>query len=136
MSVLTATTVSTAIAWSGDHVRHEMFVEPMLRELGASLDPFELVTDVGGDSFSSWRCERLAWLAGYPSDTSHHLVLEDDVILCNHFSEAVRRALSEVPEAIVTFYSNRLEVGVASPRFRDLPGFANSRSRRGRSSTD
>lgn len=53
---------------------------------------------------SSVRAGRLAWLAADDNFT-HHLVLEDDVDLCDGFLDQLRLALAAQPEAVVSLHT-------------------------------
>ncbi|MFI6130815.1 hypothetical protein [Micromonospora sp. NPDC051141] len=53
---------------------------------------------------SSVRAGRLAWLAA-AEDCTHHLVLEDDVDLCDGFLDHLRGALAAQPEAVVSLHT-------------------------------
>ena len=51
------------------------------------------------------RTSRLAW-SRVPEGASHHLVLQEDVLLCDGFAEAVRRAVSLLPETPLALFAN------------------------------
>ena len=50
------------------------------------------------------RTARLAW-AAVADDATHHLVLQDDVLLCRDFPAAVRQALCRAPEGALALFA-------------------------------
>ena len=54
---------------------------------------------------SGWPNTRRAWEAGRDAGT-HHLVMEDDVYLADHFFDAVRSAVDVLPDNAISFYCN------------------------------
>jgi hypothetical protein len=64
--------------------------------------------DPDPETVGSWKCERLAWQNWGGGD--YHVVLEDDVILCPFFEQAVNAALAYAGESIVSFWANRKEI--------------------------
>ena len=72
------------------HVPHEVVVDP---------DPF--------GPTNPWRTARKAW-AAVADDATHHVVLQDDAIICNEFSEALELVADAQPTAIVALFVNWL----------------------------
>jgi len=58
-----------------------------------------------GDS-GSWHTARIAW-GNIPEDSTHHLVLQDDLVLCQDFVLGVIRALRHKPAAVVSFFAGQ-----------------------------
>jgi hypothetical protein len=63
----------------------------------------------------TWRTARVAWwdFMVAPREPSHHLVLQDDVILCEFFVHGIIRAIEARPDHALSFYANKMEVGQA-----------------------
>lgn len=57
-----------------------------------------------------WEDARECWLAGVEAGATHHLVLQDDVELCENFGEAAYRALQAVPNRPVSFYGTHKRI--------------------------
>jgi hypothetical protein len=70
----------------------------------------QVVTDV--TSAGPWPTAKRAWRA-VRAGATHHLVLQDDVLLCRDFAEAASRALAVKPDVPVCFYANRAAVDQA-----------------------
>lgn len=68
-------------------------------------------------------CAARAW-AGATIGTTHHMVLQDDAILCDDFIESVRRALEAAPADLISFFTSSPYVNLgAVPRLRKLAVF-------------
>jgi hypothetical protein len=73
-----------------------------------------------------WNAKR-AWTRGHVLGGTHHLVLQDDILLCDDFVATAERALAALDarglEVPVTFYANRKiceEVSVAGGRWAKI----------------
>ncbi len=70
----------------------------------------QVVTDT--QSAGVWPTAKRAWRA-IRHGATHHLVLQDDVVLCRDFTQAATKALEARPDVPVCFYANRLAVDQA-----------------------
>lgn len=82
------------------HPSRKAFVQQLLERLDA---PAEVVWDQRGDR---WDTGRRSLLAADPSAT-HHLVIQDDSIVCRDLVAGARRALTVIRSAPVSFYAGR-----------------------------
>lgn len=85
---------------------------------------WEVVEDYG--KLGAHETSRRAWLSSYRyTKATHHLVLQDDAVLCKDFLKGVVAALTYNPLAAVSLYANRRnietakELGVSWASFRD-----------------
>jgi len=56
----------------------------------------------GGDA---WYNAKRCWLFPLEAGTTHRLVLQDDIIVCNDFTDYVLKAVEQHPKAIWSFYN-------------------------------
>lgn len=64
----------------------------------------EIVGDPDPDGVPSpWRCYREC-LARTPADATHRLILQDDVLVCPGFTDAVRAAVAARPDRMLAFF--------------------------------
>lgn len=78
-----------------------------VRKIEEALDvPPVVVWDEGR---GLWDTARRAWLAHDP-DATHHLVLQDDVVVCRDLIAGLTRALEQVPTSPVTAFTMRYRV--------------------------
>ena len=82
--------------WGGDN--RKALVADMVNELGN----VEIITAIKGDGV--WGTARRAWAGGSLTDT-HRVVLQDDVILCGKFREAVAATIEALPGGILNYYT-------------------------------
>lgn len=54
-----------------------------------------------------WDDARECWLAGTQMDGTHHIVMQDDVKLCESFGQAAYNAISALPNRNICFYGTR-----------------------------
>ena len=85
---------------------------------------WEIVEDYG--KFGPQVTSRRAWLSAYRhSRSTHHLVLQDDAVLCKDFLLGVASAIEYNPRAAISLYANRRnvetakEMGISWASFRD-----------------
>ena len=71
-----------------------------------------VVEDTEPETKASWPTAARAWLAAR-EDATHVLFLEDDAVPCQHFAEAIVKAVEARPEHCVAFWANRAQVGWA-----------------------
>ena len=82
----------------------------MLRQMGgprgieAEVTGWQVTLDTG---HGLWGTHRRAWAFGTKAGASHHLVLQNDLILCRDFLGGVKEALRHAPHGPVSFYANR-----------------------------
>ncbi|HEY3001773.1 MAG TPA: hypothetical protein VGJ44_05440, partial [Kribbellaceae bacterium] len=62
-----------------------------------------------------------AW-SEYPSTATHHLVLQDDVVLCRDFFHHARTAIAAAPDAAIAFYAHWNSRNAAAVRLGALTG--------------
>ena len=55
----------------------------------------------------AWYNARQCWMWGLSLKSTHHLVLQDDVILCEQFVKAVKKCVENYPEHPLGLYANR-----------------------------
>ena len=81
----------------GDNKR-KTWVADMVKELGE----VEIIEARKGEGI--WGTARRAWLGGAPTDT-HRVVLQDDILLCGGFREAVMDTIESIPGGILSYYT-------------------------------
>lgn len=59
----------------------------------------------GGEEEIRWKTTYRAWKRGLVGKSTHHLVLEDDVGLCNGFHREAKRAIAHLPDKQISFFS-------------------------------
>jgi hypothetical protein len=80
-----------------------------------------------GNRAGVWPTARRAWLDSRRYLSSHHLVIQDDAIVCRDFLAGVKAIVAIQPEAAITLYANRKvveearEQGSAWASYRDGP---------------
>lgn len=67
-----------------------------------------------GERRGCWPVARRAWVAAISSSTSHHLVLEDDALLCDRFAELAAEAFARRPDAAISFFRGDRGCSVAT----------------------
>jgi hypothetical protein len=82
--------------WGDD--KRKKLVSDMAREI----EGVEVVRAVKGQGI--WATAREAWLGGSPRDT-HRVVLQDDIVLCGKFREAVEATIAAIPSGILSYYT-------------------------------
>lgn len=76
-----------------------------------------------GATPSALRSAALAW-AAVDSDTSHHLVLQDDVVLCSDFTARVFSVVARVTESPVFLFADWASVTAQAVRFAAAGNYA------------
>ena len=91
-----------------DHPEHSLIIES---------DP--------GRSRSAWAVAAQAWRKCLVSSSgaSHHLVMQDDVELCNNFLNGVERVVQAMPQEAISLYGNRKDFDVAKLEVRHWIGY-------------
>lgn len=56
------------------------------------------------DVTSIWESIRPCWLWGAETDSTHHITVQGDVVLCENFGEAARNAIRTLPNRNISFY--------------------------------
>lgn len=85
--------------------------------------PMQVVTDPDPDGWPSpLRTATAAWSWCAP-DATHHLVLQDDVLLTDSFAELAMRAAARYPHHLVGLYANATSWNGAAARVALLAGF-------------
>lgn len=61
---------------------------------------------------SEWDTAKRAWQIGFNQDSTHHMVIQDDVLPCRDFLSGIEKALEYVPDGqlLGTFYGSALLV--------------------------
>ena len=85
-----------SVAWI---VQHHPSRADLLPQLLPHLPDAQIVTDPGGELSSAWRTYRLCLRA--ETDASHLAVIQDDVVVPEHFAEAATAAVAAKPGAVV-----------------------------------
>lgn len=85
-------------------VQHHPDRSEILPRLLERLEDPIVVTDPGGKLSSAWRSYRLALRAPVDEGTTHLLVIQDDAIPCEFFTEAALAAIAAKPRAAVAFF--------------------------------
>jgi hypothetical protein len=76
---------------------------PIFEGLREALPSAEVVVDPDYRDFPNpWRCYRLA-LERTPPSATHRLIVQDDVLTCLHFEEAIARAVEAQPDRVISF---------------------------------
>lgn len=66
--------------------------------------------DVTWDKFNDRHETGLRAISAYDPDATHHIVVQDDAVLCQDFAETAHKALSYVPESCpASFYMGRVK---------------------------
>jgi len=55
----------------------------------------------------AWYNARQCWMWGLSLKSTHHLVLQDDVILCGQFVKVIKKCIEAYPEHPLGLYANR-----------------------------
>jgi hypothetical protein len=105
------------------HSSRERELEVLLASLGSYRDRVRVCTDPG--TTGSWPTTKECW-TNLP-ESSYHLVLQDDVVVCRDFVPGLIRAIRHRPAAIVAPYSGRwgkkaLEAKEGGRSWVKLPG--------------
>lgn len=79
-----------------------------VRELLAQLPNARVISDP--DRRGVWDTAIRAWSA-VADDATHHLVLQDDVQLCNDFETHVKRLVAQAPDAVITLFMCLFDTG-------------------------
>jgi hypothetical protein len=77
----------------------------MVRMFGVHEKP-QLVFDSTGNLWESAK----RTLTNYPKGTTHVLLLQDDVLICDNFMPAVRQIVDALPDKPITLFSNRVSI--------------------------
>ena len=72
------------------------FVEELLKELGDVPVAWE-----NGSGIWDTRCRAMLMR---PEDSTHHVVIQDDAILCNNFKEKVEKYVLKYPDCAISLY--------------------------------
>ncbi|WP_158715815.1 hypothetical protein [Streptomyces sp. NRRL B-1381] len=94
--------------WISAAVMHHPGRVDHLPSLLASLEPLPAQVVVDPEPFgirSPLRTAKLAW-AAVPASATHHLVVQDDVLLCHDFAAALESLVVERPRHGLALYSN------------------------------
>lgn len=61
---------------------------------------------------SEWDTAKRAWQIGFNSDSTHHIVIQDDVLPCRDFLSGIEKALDYIPpgQLLGTFFGSNLLV--------------------------
>lgn len=62
------------------------------------------------DNGDIWDDARECWLDGDAADSTHHIVIQGDVELCDGFGEAMTDAIRAVPNRMIGFYGNHKSI--------------------------
>ena len=73
----------------------------------AGLDPSCIVFDDRGENGGGdcWYTAKKAWLAPLPEGTTHRLVLQDDVLVCDNFVQICDKIIEVFPEVAWNLYN-------------------------------
>jgi len=52
----------------------------------------------------SWWTAKKCWEAGSTSNASHHLLLQDDIVVCNNFVNGVKKVIDAYPDEIISLF--------------------------------
>ncbi|WP_141690023.1 hypothetical protein [Streptomyces sp. Ncost-T6T-1] len=78
---------------------------PALLHAARSLDPVVITDPDPTGPRSPLRTAKLAWAAA-DEDATHHLVLQDDAVLCEDFADTLLAAIAGRPDRVLALYSN------------------------------
>jgi hypothetical protein len=96
-----------------------IMLHPKRREhvakMQATLGAHRAVEVVDEEFRGPWPTARRAWLAADPEST-HHVVLQDDLLLCRDFARSVAKALTVKSAEAVSLYANRKIIAEARAR--------------------
>lgn len=76
-------------------------------------DPGDGVRTMRGIRKGCWPLARRAWEAFDPIAT-HHVVLEDDAVLCDGFEERLDESRTAEPEAVLSLFRGRRDCSIAT----------------------
>lgn len=83
------------------HPKRERHIPYLLEKLGGRAT---VVWDEHNNRWDTGRRSQLAFAEG----ATHHLVIQDDAIVSDHFLEAVEKAISYVPDNPISFYTGKV----------------------------
>ena len=69
------------------------------------LEDFNIVQD--WKQRGAWATDRTCWITGLLTKSTHHLVLQDDVILCDDFLKSTLKCIQVYPKSPIGLYVNR-----------------------------
>ena len=100
LAIMHLTTDSWRRSMVADQIRRMGGVETLNRET----EYWEVTKDTLGAG--PWPTARRAWLASLRAPrATHHVIVQDDALLCRDFLPGLKAALSEVPEAVVSLFT-------------------------------
>lgn len=79
------------------------------------------------DHLGPWRTARRALISSYKAQATHHILLQDDVILCDDFVPAVKELIELRPDAALSLFTPRpvvLDAKRRNTRWLRMPGGA------------
>ena len=105
-------TLSVAVMHAAFDPHRNDYLSGLLRSLGEShqavlrdAHDFAVISD--NDRLGPWPTARAAWQWSLRTGATHHLLLQDDVIVCDGFLTMAKEALAAVPREMVSFFTTR-----------------------------
>ena len=85
-------------------------VERIIEKIGphniqSLLEDFNIIQD--WKQKGVWATAKTCWVAGMLSKSTHHMIIQDDVIICNDFLPATLKCIETFSESPIGLYANR-----------------------------
>lgn len=97
----------TVAEWIENRKRNSRLLKKRLESAGI---PTMLVRVEQTDDRSIWLDQKRAWLKHTSFDSTHHIVIQDDVKLCENFAGLVHQAIQAKPNVTISCYTNHVGV--------------------------
>ena len=102
--------LSIAIMHCPFYEERKTIVQKIINQLGKAnilneLEDFAVIED--WKKRGVWHTAKKSWEFCLSTDATHHLVIQDDISLCNDFIHTVKELIKVFPKKIMCLYANR-----------------------------
>jgi hypothetical protein len=118
--------VKVSISIMAHHSRVKLYIPRLIKAIGEEYDVKVAIDYV---SSGAWQTARRAWML-FDDDSTHHILLQDDVMVCKNFMLATHKICKAYNNHCITFHSHRkiadeaLEKGLNYAKFHYVTGQA------------